>query len=36
MPSRQLEREEHLPATITTGFQGTAQVFQDSLHGQGC
>jgi len=30
-----LEREEHLPASITTGFQGTAQVFQDSLRGQG-
>ena len=32
---QQLEREDHLPATITTGFQGTAQVFQDSLRGQG-
>jgi HAE1 family hydrophobic/amphiphilic exporter-1 len=31
----QLEREERLPATIATGFQGTAQVFQDSLRGQG-
>jgi hydrophobic/amphiphilic exporter-1 (mainly G- bacteria), HAE1 family len=31
----QLERENGLPATITTGFQGTAQVFQDSLRGQG-
>jgi HAE1 family hydrophobic/amphiphilic exporter-1 len=30
-----LERQDHLPATITTGFQGTAQVFQDSLRGQG-
>ncbi len=30
-----MEREERLPATITTGFQGTAQVFQDSLRGQG-
>ena len=30
-----VEREERLPATITTGFQGTAQVFQDSLRGQG-
>ena len=30
-----LENDEHLPATITTGFQGTAQVFQDSLRGQG-
>jgi HAE1 family hydrophobic/amphiphilic exporter-1 len=32
---RQLERDENLPATITTGFQGTAQVFQESLKGQG-
>jgi HAE1 family hydrophobic/amphiphilic exporter-1 len=32
---QQLERDENLPATITTGFQGTAQVFQDSLRGQG-
>ena len=30
-----LERQENLPASITTGFQGTAQVFQDSLRGQG-
>jgi HAE1 family hydrophobic/amphiphilic exporter-1 len=30
-----LEREERLPATVSTGFQGTAQVFQDSLRGQG-
>ena len=30
-----LVREERLPATITTGFQGAAQVFQDSLRGQG-
>jgi hydrophobic/amphiphilic exporter-1 (mainly G- bacteria), HAE1 family len=30
-----LEREERLPASVTTGFQGTAQVFQDSLRGQG-
>jgi HAE1 family hydrophobic/amphiphilic exporter-1 len=30
-----VERESNLPATITTGFQGTAQVFQDSLKGQG-
>jgi HAE1 family hydrophobic/amphiphilic exporter-1 len=30
-----LERDNRLPATITTGFQGTAQVFQDSLRGQG-
>jgi HAE1 family hydrophobic/amphiphilic exporter-1 len=32
---QKLERDEGLPATITTGFQGTAQVFQDSLRGQG-
>ena len=32
---QKLERDERLPATITTGFQGTAQVFQDSLRGQG-
>jgi HAE1 family hydrophobic/amphiphilic exporter-1 len=32
---QQLERIENLPATISTGFQGTAQVFQDSLRGQG-
>jgi HAE1 family hydrophobic/amphiphilic exporter-1 len=30
-----LERDDRLPATINTGFQGTAQVFQDSLRGQG-
>jgi len=30
-----IEREERLPATVYTGFQGTAQVFQDSLKGQG-
>jgi len=30
-----LERDDRLPASITTGFQGTAQVFQDSLRGQG-
>src|SRR5262249_1214747 len=29
------ERELGLPVTISTGFQGTAQVFQDSLRGQG-
>jgi len=32
---QKLEREERLPASINTGFQGTAQVFQDSLRGQG-
>jgi HAE1 family hydrophobic/amphiphilic exporter-1 len=30
-----LEREARLPPTIFTGFQGTAQVFQESLRGQG-
>ncbi len=30
-----IERDSNLPATISTGFQGTAQVFQDSLKGQG-
>jgi len=29
------EQDMNLPATIITGFQGTAQVFQDSLSGQG-
>ena len=32
---QKIEREFNLPATITTGFQGTAQVFQESLKGQG-
>ena len=32
---QKLERDDRLPASITTGFQGTAQVFQDSLRGQG-
>jgi hydrophobic/amphiphilic exporter-1 (mainly G- bacteria), HAE1 family len=31
---QKLERDSNLPATITTGFQGTAQVFQESLKGQ--
>ena len=31
----QLERDFGLPAQITTGFAGTAQVFQDSLKNQG-
>ncbi|HZS65304.1 MAG TPA: efflux RND transporter permease subunit [Xanthobacteraceae bacterium] len=30
----EIEREANLPADISTGFQGTAQVFQDSLKGQ--
>jgi HAE1 family hydrophobic/amphiphilic exporter-1 len=32
---QKVEREAYLPATISTGFRGTAQVFQDSLKGQG-
>src|SRR3954463_2594384 len=32
---QQIERESNVPATISTGFQGTAQVFQESLKGQG-
>src|ERR1051325_6819963 len=32
---QKIEREARLPATVYTGFQGTAQVFQDSLRGQG-
>ena len=31
----QIERTSNLPATVFTGFSGTAQVFQDSLRGQG-
>ncbi len=30
-----LEQSSNLPATIATGFSGTAQVFQDLLRGQG-
>jgi len=30
-----IERESNLPATISTGFQGTAQVFEEALRGQG-
>jgi HAE1 family hydrophobic/amphiphilic exporter-1 len=30
-----IERDSNLPATISTSFQGTAQVFQESLKGQG-
>ncbi len=29
------ERESNLPPTVATGFQGTAQVFQDAQKGQG-
>ena len=32
---KQIERDSNLPAQIATGFQGTAQVFQQSLKGQG-
>ena len=32
---RAIERESNLPITINTGFQGSAQVFQESLKGQG-
>jgi hydrophobic/amphiphilic exporter-1 (mainly G- bacteria), HAE1 family len=32
---RELEREARLPATVSSSFQGSAQVFQDSLKGQG-
>jgi hydrophobic/amphiphilic exporter-1 (mainly G- bacteria), HAE1 family len=32
---QRIENESHLPATIVSGFQGTAQVFQESLKGQG-
>ena len=30
-----IEREVGLPPTVTTGFSGTAQVFQDAVAGQG-
>src|ERR1700732_509011 len=32
---RQIEHDTNLPASIVSGFQGAAQVFQDSLKGQG-
>jgi HAE1 family hydrophobic/amphiphilic exporter-1 len=32
---QQVERDARLPVTINTGFQGSAQVFQESLKGQG-
>ncbi len=32
---RNIERESNLPATVTSGFQGNAQVFEESLKGQG-
>jgi HAE1 family hydrophobic/amphiphilic exporter-1 len=31
---QRLELEANLPATIITGFQGTAQIFQEALRGQ--
>lgn len=32
---QQIERDTNLPVTVISGFQGTAQIFQDSLKGQG-
>jgi HAE1 family hydrophobic/amphiphilic exporter-1 len=32
---RNIERDSNLPATVTSGFQGNAQVFEQSLKGQG-
>ena len=32
---KQIESDEHMPASIVSGFQGSAQVFQESLKGQG-
>ncbi|WP_460452326.1 efflux RND transporter permease subunit [Alsobacter sp. SYSU BS001988] len=32
---KRVEREAGLPASITTGFAGSAQLFQDALKGQG-
>src|SRR6202035_1880892 len=32
---RQIETDSHMPASIVSGFQGAAQVFQESLKGQG-
>jgi HAE1 family hydrophobic/amphiphilic exporter-1 len=32
---KRIERESNLPASVASGFQGTAQVFQESLKGQG-
>ena len=32
---QRIEREADLPASISSGFQGSAQVFQESLKGQG-
>ena len=32
---REIEREEHLPVSIASGFAGNAQIFEASLKGQG-
>jgi hydrophobic/amphiphilic exporter-1 (mainly G- bacteria), HAE1 family len=32
---RKIEGEQNLPASVISGFQGSAQVFQESLKGQG-
>ena len=32
---REVEQDEHLPDSITTAFQGSAQVFEESLKGEG-
>jgi HAE1 family hydrophobic/amphiphilic exporter-1 len=32
---RAVERQAGMPATVTTGFAGSAQLFQDALRGQG-
>ncbi|HYM30483.1 MAG TPA: multidrug efflux RND transporter permease subunit [Candidatus Cybelea sp.] len=32
---REVERQAGLPATVSSSFQGTAQIFQQSLQGQG-
>jgi len=32
---KDVEREARIPASITTGFQGSAAIFQESLKGQG-
>jgi HAE1 family hydrophobic/amphiphilic exporter-1 len=32
---RKIEQESNLPASVVSGFSGAAQVFQDSLKGQG-
>jgi HAE1 family hydrophobic/amphiphilic exporter-1 len=32
---REIEQEQHLPVSIASGFVGNAQIFEDSLKGQG-